>query len=55
MVHLNSVAIECTQHSCAGPDCHRMGPTMKKASTELATKSLPDNQIMTWECASWHA
>lgn len=28
---------------------------MKKARTELATKSLPDNQIMTWECASWHA
>ena len=29
--------------------------TMKKASTELATKSLPASHVMAWECASWHA
>ncbi len=34
---------------------HKSEHTMKKARTELATKSLPDDQIMTWECASWHA
>ena len=28
---------------------------MKKASTELATKSLPASHVMAWECASWHA
>ena len=29
--------------------------TMTKASTELATKSLPASHVMAWECASWHA
>lgn len=32
-----------------------LGHTMKNASTEFATKSLHEDQVMTWECASWHA
>ena len=32
-----------------------LGRTMKNASTEFATKSLHEDQVMTWECASWHA
>ena len=32
-----------------------LGRTMKNASTEFATKSLHEDQVITWECASWHA